>query len=241
MSPRTGTAYKADGPDEVAQDTEVHGSGAEVDAGVVQLQFAFLSGETPEAPRHSLAQASGWQADRGVSRGHSTPQARGREQYRSTRANEAANMESWCPEHAATVDRSSLPRAVGRGMTTGTARCGPACRVVWEPGLALRVSHRPPDSPLQECFTNSVRMAPKIQHTPDDGEIIFKRVVYRVGESFRQEAMVTKDFGMNAGVECEGIYVGKQRVEKVCTNPFCLHLTKTNAQREGLPQPTRDS
>jgi len=41
-------------------------------------------------------------------------------------------------------------------MTAGTARlraavacgegvCGPASRVVWEPGLALWVSHRPPD------------------------------------------------------------------------------------------------
>ena len=66
VSLRTGTAYKADGPGEVAPHTEAYGSGPEVNAGAVQLQFAFLSGETPEA-----------QADRGVSRGHSTPQARG--------------------------------------------------------------------------------------------------------------------------------------------------------------------
>lgn len=64
MSPRTEIAYKADGSGKVAQHTKAHDSGAEVNAGVVQLQFAFLSGETPEA-----------QADRGVSRGHSTSQA----------------------------------------------------------------------------------------------------------------------------------------------------------------------
>ena len=64
VSLRTGTAYKADGPGKVAQHTEAHGSGAEVNAEVVQLQFAFLSGETREA-----------QADRGVSRGHSTARA----------------------------------------------------------------------------------------------------------------------------------------------------------------------
>ena len=28
----------------------------------------------------------------------------------------------------------------------GTAKCGPACLVVWEPGPALWVSHRPADS-----------------------------------------------------------------------------------------------
>lgn len=42
VSPRTGTAYKADGQGEVAQHTEAHGSSPEVNAGVVQLQFAFL-------------------------------------------------------------------------------------------------------------------------------------------------------------------------------------------------------
>lgn len=47
MSPRTGTAYQADGSGKVAQHTEALGSGAEVNAGVVQLQFAFLSGEVP--------------------------------------------------------------------------------------------------------------------------------------------------------------------------------------------------
>ena len=66
VSLRTETAYKADGPGKGAQHAKARGSGAKVNAEVVQLQFAFLSGETPEA-----------QADRGVSRGHSTPQACG--------------------------------------------------------------------------------------------------------------------------------------------------------------------
>jgi len=69
VSLRTETAYKADEPGKVAQHTEAQGSSSEVNAEVVQLQFAFLSGETPEA-----------QADRGVSRGHSTPQAAAVEQ-----------------------------------------------------------------------------------------------------------------------------------------------------------------
>ena len=66
VSLRTETAYKADGPGKVAQHTDAQGSGTEVNAEVAQLQFAFLSGETPQA-----------QAERGVSRGHSTPQVRG--------------------------------------------------------------------------------------------------------------------------------------------------------------------
>jgi len=61
VSLRTETAYKADGLGKVAQRTDAQGSGPEVNAEVAQLQFAFLSGETPEV-----------QADRGVSRRHST-------------------------------------------------------------------------------------------------------------------------------------------------------------------------
>ena len=66
MSLRKERTYKANDPDKVAQHTDVQGSGPEVNAEVAQLQFAFLSGEAPEA-----------QADRGVSRGHSTPQVCG--------------------------------------------------------------------------------------------------------------------------------------------------------------------
>ena len=61
VSLRTETAYKADGPGKVAQRTDAQGSGPEVNAEVAQLQFAFLSGEAPQA-----------QAERGFSRGHST-------------------------------------------------------------------------------------------------------------------------------------------------------------------------
>ena len=64
VSLRTETAYEADGPGKVAQRTKAQGSGLEVNVEVAQLQFAFLSGETPEA-----------QADRGVSRGRSTAEA----------------------------------------------------------------------------------------------------------------------------------------------------------------------
>ena len=61
MSLRTETAYKADEPGKVAQHTDAQGSGSEVNAEVAQLQFAFLSGEIPQA-----------QAEREVSRGHSS-------------------------------------------------------------------------------------------------------------------------------------------------------------------------
>jgi len=46
VSLRTETAYKANGPGKVAQHSKAPGSGSGVNAGVVQLQFAFLSGET---------------------------------------------------------------------------------------------------------------------------------------------------------------------------------------------------
>ena len=41
VSLRTETAYKADEPGEVAQHIEAQGSGSEVNAEVVPLQFAF--------------------------------------------------------------------------------------------------------------------------------------------------------------------------------------------------------
>ena len=65
VSLRTETAYKADEPGKVAQRTDTQGSGSEVNAEVAQLQFAFLSGETPQA-----------QAERGVSRRHSTSEVK---------------------------------------------------------------------------------------------------------------------------------------------------------------------
>jgi len=64
VSPRTETAYKAKEAGEGPQHSEAQGSVSMVDAGVVQLQFAFLSGEIPTV-----------QAEREVSRGHSTASA----------------------------------------------------------------------------------------------------------------------------------------------------------------------
>lgn len=61
VSLRTEIAYKADALGKVAQRTDAQGSGVEVNAEIAQLQFAFLSGEAPQA-----------QAARGFSRGHST-------------------------------------------------------------------------------------------------------------------------------------------------------------------------
>ena len=64
MSLRTETTYKACGPGKAAQHAETRGSCLQVNAEVVQLEFAFLSGEALEE-----------QSDQGVSRGHSTVQA----------------------------------------------------------------------------------------------------------------------------------------------------------------------
>ena len=97
MSPRTETSYKAERPGEVAPHTEAQGSGRTVDDGVVQLQFAFLSGETCRAERsaeaESAASGDGRRDAAGVSRGHSTadasaerPEQEGRERPRATSA-----------------------------------------------------------------------------------------------------------------------------------------------------------
>jgi hypothetical protein len=45
-------------------------------------------------------------------------------------------------------------------MTAGTAKCGPACLVVWKPGLAYWVSLRPPDwmiSSLSDPFLRMIK------------------------------------------------------------------------------------
>ena len=72
---RTETAYKANGPGKVAPHTEAPGSGPRVNAEVVQLQFAFLSGETSRAGTPSTGSGTTGNRrveDGGVSRGHST-------------------------------------------------------------------------------------------------------------------------------------------------------------------------
>jgi hypothetical protein len=70
---RTETAYKANGPGKVAQHTEALGAGPGVNAEVVQLQFAFLSGETsiPGNPGTGCGATGDRRVEGGgVSRGH---------------------------------------------------------------------------------------------------------------------------------------------------------------------------
>ena len=59
VSPRTETAYKAGSPGEVAQHTQAQSLGGKVNAGIVQQEFTFLSGEIPGnrevSKRHSTA------------------------------------------------------------------------------------------------------------------------------------------------------------------------------------------
>ncbi|MGH8066928.1 MAG: group II intron maturase-specific domain-containing protein [Candidatus Entotheonellia bacterium] len=76
---RTATAYKANGPGKVAQHTEALGAGPGVQAEVVQLQFAFLSGETsiPCTPGTGCGATDNRRVEGGgVSRGHSTAEAK---------------------------------------------------------------------------------------------------------------------------------------------------------------------
>jgi RNA-directed DNA polymerase len=79
VSLRTETAYKANGLGKVAPHTEAPGSGSGVKAEVVQLQFAFLSGETsiPGAPKAGSGTTGNRRVEGGgVSRGHSSALAR---------------------------------------------------------------------------------------------------------------------------------------------------------------------
>ena len=55
MSRRTETSHEAKRLGEVAPHTEAHGSGRTADGGVVQFQFAFLSGEPCRAERSAEA------------------------------------------------------------------------------------------------------------------------------------------------------------------------------------------
>jgi hypothetical protein len=78
--------------------------------------------------------------------------AHGGQQHRPTCPEQAVVVETRGAQHAATVDCTSLRRF--SVVTAGTARCGPACRVVWEGGA----HHSPrPDSTLFFCCINSFR------------------------------------------------------------------------------------
>ncbi len=78
VSLRTETAYKADESGKAAQHAEAQGSDPEVNAEVVQWQFAFLSGETSIScgPKtDSGATGNRRVQGGGVSRGHSTAES----------------------------------------------------------------------------------------------------------------------------------------------------------------------
>ena len=100
MSPRTETPYKAERPGKTAQHVEAQDSGRTVDGGAVQLEFAFLSGETCRTERPASAGGAPPGNSRrdaaGVSRGHSTasalagrPEHEGRERPRADSASTA--------------------------------------------------------------------------------------------------------------------------------------------------------
>ena len=74
VSSRTETAYKARQAGKAAQHAKAQGSSCGVNAGVVQLEFAFLSGETSKPcaseTGSGIIRDGGIEAG-GVSRGHS--------------------------------------------------------------------------------------------------------------------------------------------------------------------------
>ena len=79
MSSRTETAYKARQAGKAAQHANAKGSSCRANAGAVQLEFAFLSGETSKpcaSETGSGAARDGGIEAGGVSRGHSTSPAR---------------------------------------------------------------------------------------------------------------------------------------------------------------------
>jgi len=81
VSRRTEIAYKAEEADECAQHHEVQGCASTVNAAVVQLKFAFLSGETCHtcaSATESVGVSNGVGDEAGVSRRHSTAALAGR-------------------------------------------------------------------------------------------------------------------------------------------------------------------
>jgi hypothetical protein len=95
VSRRTEIAYKAEEADEVAQQTKVRGNASTVNAAVVQLKFAFLSGEAcgtcaPTTESAGLSNKAGDAA--GVSRRRSTDDLSGRPE-RKERASPRCGLE----------------------------------------------------------------------------------------------------------------------------------------------------
>jgi hypothetical protein len=61
----------------------------------------------------------------------------------------------------------------------------------------------------------SPRIAPAVQHPPDSDLIAFDFVVDREGKSFGEQAMIPREFPMNAGVETQRLDIGVDRIEEV--------------------------
>ena len=134
MSPRTETSYKAERPGEVAPHTEAQGSGRTVDGGVVQLQFAFLSGEiwvtgrspqcidAPAAFAGSASYSAVESADGGNIVGDGPEVSRGHSRCRICRALDRQRETNSTPQRleAATAPKD---RTVESGWT-GTAHRG---------------------------------------------------------------------------------------------------------------------
>lgn len=104
VGPRTETAYKAVSSGKVAQRTEALSLDDTVNAGMVQLEFAFLSGDALEE-----------QSDQGVSRGHSTAQACAERPELDRRSSTAGS-----PHTVTTPDGRTDERETPRGKHGGT-------------------------------------------------------------------------------------------------------------------------
>jgi hypothetical protein len=151
MSRRTERPYKVDGTGELARHSAARCSVPEINGPVVQQEFTSLLRETC-SPSLSVttgaAASNGGQAGAGVSRGHSTGSNEpdnntgrthnsgraelGRQTRPSvvlSRSDEAESAELRAAITVAEKECCVIPRGL-----PGTAVCGPACTVVWEPG-----------------------------------------------------------------------------------------------------------
>jgi len=100
VSRRTETAYKAEEVDEVAQQTKVRDCASTVNAAVVQLEFAFLSGETCHtcaSATESVGVSNDVDDGAGVSRGHSTVASTGRPERKERESPRCAMEPSMTP------------------------------------------------------------------------------------------------------------------------------------------------
>src|SRR5216684_4824074 len=152
MSRRTERPYKVDGMGELARHSAAPRSIPEINGPVVQQKFTSLLRETCNpslSATTGLAASNGSQAGAGVSRGHSTESNEpattkpdgltnsgraelGRQTRPSvalSRSDEAESAELRAAIIVAEKECCVIPQGL-----PGTAVCGPACTVVWEPG-----------------------------------------------------------------------------------------------------------